>query len=119
MLLYFALKTPNWKQLNIDGAYHVRKSFKEEEIDVVLSADETFLRFRETTKKIWAPKGVKDVGVAILVNEMNGCSVVITLDMFANIELPPFIIFTGTFGAILMNDYKDMTKATVLFTDTH
>ena len=43
----------------------------------------------------------------------------ITLDMFANIALPLFIIFTGVFGGILMNEYKDMTKAGVLFTDTH
>ena len=43
----------------------------------------------------------------------------ITLDMFSNIALPLFIIFTGVFRAILINEYKDMTKATVLFTDTH
>ena len=43
----------------------------------------------------------------------------ITLYIFANIALPPFIIFTGAFGACLMKEYKDTTKATVLFTDTH
>ena len=43
----------------------------------------------------------------------------IALDMFANIVLPPFIIFTDVFGAYLMKEYKDMTKATVLFTDTN
>ena len=39
--------------------------------------------------------------------------------MFANIALPPVIIFTGVFGAYLMNEYKDTTKATVLVIDTH
>ena len=43
----------------------------------------------------------------------------ITLDLFASIVLPPFIIFTGVFGSYLMNKYKDTTKATVLFIDTH
>ena len=39
--------------------------------------------------------------------------------MFANIALPLFIVFTGIFCGILMNEYKDMTKAGVLFIDTH
>ena len=37
----------------------------------------------------------------------------IRLDMFANIALSQFIILTGLFGAKLMRQYKDMTKATV------
>ena len=107
------------KTFSIYGAYRVRKLFEEEEIDVVLSADETFLRFYECTKQVLAPKGVKRVGVALSVNEKNDCSVMITLDMHLNKALPPFIIFTGVFGALLMKKYKEMTKATVLFTDTH
>ena len=81
--------------------------------------DEIFLRFHECTKKVLAPIGVKRVGVALSVNEKNGCSVLITLYIFANIALPSFIIFTSVFGPYLMKEYKDMTKATVLFTDTH
>ena len=50
---------------------------------------------------------------------MNDYSVMRTLDMFVNIVLPPVIIFTGVFSAYLTNECKDMTKATVLFTDTH
>ena len=97
----------------------MRKLFKEEDVDVVLSADETFLRFHECTKKVLAPIGVKRIGVALSVNEKNGRSIMITLDMFANIALPPFIIFTGIFGAYLMKKYKDMTKSIVLCTNTH
>ena len=43
----------------------------------------------------------------------------ITLDILANRLLPPFIIFTGVFGGLLMKDYKEMTKTTVPFTDTY
>ena len=95
-----------------------RKLFEEEDIDIVLSVDEIFLRFRETTKKVLAPKRVKRAGVAFYVNEKNGCSVMITLDV-CKYSIIPFIIFTGVFGSILMNEYNDMTKATVLFTDTY
>ena len=71
------------------------KLFEEEDVDVVLSADKFFLRFHETTRKVLAPKGVKRVGVALSVNEKNAFFVIITLDIFVNIVLPPFIIFTG------------------------
>ena len=49
-------KSPNWKQLSIDGAHRVRKLFEEEDVDVVLSADDFFLRFRKTTKMVLASK---------------------------------------------------------------
>ena len=77
------------------------KLFEEEDVDVILSADETFLRFHECTKKVLTPIGVKRVGVALSVNEKNGCSVMITLDMFSNIALPLFIIFTGVFSCYI------------------
>ena len=66
-----------------------------------------------------APKGVKRVDVALSVNEKNGCSVIIILDMFTNIALLSFIILTGVSGTILMKKYKDITKRIVLFTNTH
>ena len=66
-----------------------------------------------------APIEVKRVGVTLSVNEKNGCSVIITLDMFANIALLPFIIFTDVVGVYLIKEYKDMTKATLLFADIH
>ena len=49
----------------------------------------------------------------------NGYSVTITLDMFANIALPSFIIFSSMFGTKLLKEYKNMTKFTVLFIETH
>ena len=119
MLFCFTKNPPNWKQLSIDSACRVRKLFKEEDVDLVLSANDTFFRFHEYTKKVLTPIGVKRVGVALSVNEKNDCSVMITLDMFEDIVLPPFIIFICVFGAYLMNEYEGMTKATIPFTDTH
>ena len=59
MLFCFTKKPPNWKKLSIGGACRVRKLFKEEDDDVVLSADKNFVRFHECTKKVLAPIGVK------------------------------------------------------------
>ena len=101
------------------SAHRVRNCFVKKDVDVILSADETILRFHETTKNILALKGVKRVGVVLPVNEMNDYLVMRALDMFANITLPPFVIFIGVFCAYLLKQYKDVTNATVLFTDTH
>ena len=88
MLFFFTKNFPNWKQLSIDGPCRVRKLFIEEDVDVISSADDNFLPFHKCTKKVLAPIGVKCVLVALSVNEKNDCSVMITLDMFANIVLP-------------------------------
>ena len=48
------------------------KLSKEEDVDVVLSVYDTFLRFHECTKKVLVPIGVKRVGVALSINEKNG-----------------------------------------------
>ena len=110
---------PNWKHLSIDGTYCVRTLFEEEEVDIVLSANATILRVHYCTQKTICSKRSKRVGIALPVNDNYGCSVMITLDLFTNIALPPFIIFTGVFDSYLMNKYKDTTKATVLFIDTY
>ena len=41
----------NWKTKAIEGAARVRATFLREKVDVVLAADETYLRFHETTTK--------------------------------------------------------------------
>ena len=69
----------------------MRKLLIEEDVDVVLSADETFLDFQKTANKVLVSKGVERVGVAHFVNEKNDYLVMITLDMFANIALPPYL----------------------------
>ena len=118
-LLFHKTNPPNWKQLSIDSACRVCKLFKEEDVDLVLSANDTFFCFHECTKKVLTPIGVKRVRVALSVHAKNGWNVMITLDMLANIALSPFIKLTGIFGTLLIEEYKDMTKAIVLFTDTH
>jgi len=51
------------------GAARVRNKFKNEDVSVVVAADESFLRFHESSSELLAPKGVKRVGTAIKRNE--------------------------------------------------
>ena len=51
---------------------------------------------------VLVPIYVKHVEEVFSANEKDRCSVMIILDMFSNITLPPLIIFTGKFGKTLM-----------------
>ena len=59
----------NWRELAIAGALRIRKSFREKDVQVVIAADETFLRFHEASSTVVAPKGAKRVGTAMKSNE--------------------------------------------------
>ena len=84
--------------MSIGEAERIRNLFLKEEVDIVLSEDERCLRFHETTNIVLVPKGVKRVTIVLSVSEKDGCSVMIALDMFSKIALPPFIIFKGVFS---------------------
>ena len=85
----------------------------------MLSSDETFVNFYECIDLSLVPKGTKKVASALKINEKEGCTVMVTLDMLGNRVLPPLIVFSGNFGKTNMKRYRSVTKATILFTKTH
>jgi len=70
----------------------------------VIAADETFLRFHESSSKVLAPKGAKRVGMALKCNEKEGCTLMVSMEMISSQLLPPFVIFKKKFGIILMKE---------------
>ena len=109
----------NWRKLAIEGASRVRQRFNEKNVDVVLAADETFLRFIEANSKAVVPRGSKRVGTALKCSEKEGCTVMVSMDMHSSQLLPPFIIFKGNFGKTLMKSWRKYSKSTVSFTSKH
>ena len=109
----------NWRELAIAGALRIRSRFKEEDVQVVIAADETFLRFHEASSTVVAPKGSKRVGTAIKSNEKEGCTVMVSMEMISSQLLPPLIIFKGQFGKTLMKKWQNYSKSSVLFTSNH
>ena len=69
---------------------------------MVLSSDETFIRFHESCDSCVAPVGVKRVGYSAKEKNKSGVTLLPTLDMTASRLLPPLIIFKAKFGARLM-----------------
>jgi len=106
----------NWRQLAECGASRVRTVFKEANVDVVLAADEIFVRFHEGGSKVVAPKGVKRVGLSVLLDDKDGCTVLPTMDMFSSLLLASMLIFRDTFGGTLMKKWSAFSKRFLLFT---
>ena len=109
----------NWRELAIAGALRIRKSFREKDVQVVIAADETFLRFHEASSTVVAPKGAKRVGAAMKSNEKEGCTLMVSMEMISSQLLPPFVIFKGQFGKTLMKRWQGYSKSSVLFTSNH
>ena len=101
------------------GAQRVRKTFSEAKVNVVINCDETFIRFHVASKKILARKGSKRVGVSRKLDEKDGCTLMVSMEMRSSQLLPPFVIFKGGFGKTLMKKWKDYEHGTVLFTQKH
>ena len=109
----------NWRDLAIAGALRTRNRFREEDVQVVIAADETFLRFHEASSTVVAPKGAKRVGAAMKSNEKEGCTLMVSMEMISSQLLPPFVIFKGQFGKTLMKKWQTYSKSSVLFTSNH
>lgn len=115
-----AQKVPdNWKELALVGAEPVRILFLNEKVEVVLAADEIFLKFHKRDENLVVPRGVKRVGVASKIDVKDGFTLMVTMDMASSQLTSPFIIFKGRFDARLMKEWSENPTWTVLFTKTH
>ena len=79
-------------------------------VSVVLSADETFIRFNESCNHCIAPKGIKRVEFSAKENDKAGVALLPTLDMTSSRLLPPLIIFKAKFAVRLMKQWASYTK---------
>ena len=109
----------NWKFIAAEGASRIRKALRDAKVDVVLSSDETFVKFNDVSSLVLVPKGTKKVSSTLKSNEKDGCTVMVTLDMIGNRVFPPVIVLSGKFGKTNMKEYRSETKATIFFSKTH
>ena len=94
----------DWRSLVKKGAARVLERFNEEDVDVVLAANETFIRFQESFDTVLAPIGEKRIGSTTRIDNKMGCTVLPTMDMS---------IIIGVFGGYLMKRWLDYSKSLV------
>ena len=106
----------DWRRLSELGSKRIREAFSRANVDVVLAADETFIRFHEDRGFVIGPTGEKRIGAAAQIDDKAGCTVLPTMDMTASRLLAPMVIFTGVFGATLMKKWQSYSDSLVMFT---
>ena len=110
---------PDWKEKSRNGARRVRERFLQENVDYILSSDETFLLFHKRYKKVLAKKGSKRVGVARKIDEKDGCTVMVSMEWSSSSLIMPMLIFSGGFRKTLMKKCGQHKSCMVLFTENH
>jgi hypothetical protein len=106
----------DWRRKSKENALRICTLFKAEGIDVVINADKTFVLFHMKDNHLIVPRGMKRVGTAAQVhNDKMGATVLISCEFWTSMILPPMIIFTGVYGAKLMQHWEDFGDGEVLF----
>jgi hypothetical protein len=110
----------DWRSKAEANAARIRETFSNENVDVVVNADETFLLFHPFGERLIARTGVKRVGsVAQVDNEKFGATIMIACEYRTSTILPPMIIFTGVYCAKLMKHWANFDRAKVIFNESH
>ena len=106
-----------WADIARGQSLLICKTAIELRVDNVFNMDETFILFYPGKDKVLVPKGTKQVGSLVPVeNDKKGVTLAVTASSLLSSELlPPFIIDTGSFGADLMTSWSNYTKSTVIF----
>jgi hypothetical protein len=98
----------DWRKKAEENSARIREEFREEDVDVVVNADKTFLLFHPFGEKLLALTGAKHVGLAVQVdNEKWGTTVMVACEYSTCSILLPMIIFTGVYCAKLMTQWAN------------
>ena len=106
----------NWLNLSKAFSESALKRFRDVSVDVVVCADQTFIKFRLADENLLVPTGLRRVGTTTVENDKRKgvslmlCSFVskdLGRDNFSTGILPPFLVFNGKTGATLDKRYSD------------
>jgi hypothetical protein len=87
----------NWRKEAEENIEEIRKVLREAEVDIVVNADHTFLRFYPEQEYVLAPTGCKRVGgKRIKTDEKAGCTLMVSAELNSSSLLPPFVVLNGT-----------------------
>eukprot|EP00474_Spongospora_subterranea_P004024 CRZ04482.1 hypothetical protein [Spongospora subterranea] len=124
----FSTRTPtvsqsiplNWKELAENNAEYLRKLFRSKNVDVVITADEVFLKFHKIALKAIAKTGERHIGNIVQAHdEKLGATVMVACELLTSQLLPAMIIFTGKFGKRLCDQYQHHKPSLITFNEQH
>ena len=85
----------SWREDAKQAAEKIRQNLSD--CDIIVNADQTFVKLYMEDESVLAPVGTKRVGGKVNpVDKKSGFTIMVTVEMFSNMICNPFIVFTGT-----------------------
>jgi len=110
----------NWVQIAQVEAERISQTFRDAEVDILVNADETFIRFYPETNHVIAPIGSKRVGSTNTTQDKKGLTGMLCMEMYTSQILDPFIVLDGTYEGTLSKQWANYAgSASVHFQKNH
>ena len=108
----------NWKELSREFSEACLDYLMKNEVDIIVTADQTFLKFLLAQEELLVPSGVKRVGTNVKgPDHRKGVTLMLAAYAWRKHGgkivtglLPPFIVFNGMTGKTLDKKYKDWSR---------
>ena len=109
----------NWKELSKDFSTNALDYLRKNEVDLVITADQTFLNLLLAKDDLLVPTGIRRVGTSVEGDDFRkGVSLMLTAYIWKERNtgtldtglLPPFIVFNGKTGKTLDKRYRDWSR---------
>ena len=97
----------NWIEVAQLDSARICETMRAAGVEVLINADQTFLRFYPEDDHVLAPVGSKRVGSTIKTDEKKGCTLMGGMEMFTSSCLPGFIVLTGTYQGRLGKSWAE------------
>jgi hypothetical protein len=110
----------NWNAIALESAQLISGIMRNAGVRRLVGMDEMFLQFYPKETMLIAPTNSKRIGSNRSEDDKKGCTCVVTVEMFSNQVLAPFVVMTGTVNGSLATKYAQWDGAScVNFNPTH
>ena len=110
----------DWDVIAQTEAERICETFRAAGIDVLINADEMFLKVYPDNEHVIAPEGAKRVGSTIQTDEKKGLTAMLGMEFFSSTLLPPFLILDGATDSRLSKQWSNYEgPAKVCFQKSH
>ena len=83
----------DWRELAKADSVKIGNRFIEEDVEIVVNLDQTFVQFNPKAQYVIAPQGAQIIGRKIKMNEKAGFTVMVGVELNSSTMIDPFILF--------------------------
>ena len=86
----------DWRSKAVENVKELRELFQHAHVEIMVNADQTFVKFYMEEECVIAPSGTKRVGGRIKADDKAGFTLMVVVNLTTSEVEAPFIVYTGT-----------------------